>query len=56
MYLGCLERELLVRNFDSSILFERDDDGKVAAYRLSAKVMISLMDGRLILITNPSAI
>jgi hypothetical protein len=43
MYLGCLERELLTRDFDSSVLFERDDDGKVAAYRLSAKVMISLM-------------
>jgi hypothetical protein len=46
MYLGCLERELLARDFDSSILFERDADGKVTAYRLSASVTISNREGQ----------
>lgn len=45
MYLGCLEREILSRDFDSSILFERDADGKVTDYRLSFKVEIMEIDG-----------
>lgn len=46
MYLGCLKRELLARDFDSSILFESDSDGKVTVYRLSSRVAILYCDGR----------
>ena len=53
VYLGCLERELLARNFDSSVLFERNSDGKVTAYRLSAKVVISEIDGHRFLVAEP---
>lgn len=54
MYLGCLERELLARDFDSSILFERDSDGKITAYQLSFKVEIMEIGGRLILVSKPN--
>jgi hypothetical protein len=54
MYLGCLERELLARTFDSSILCERDADGKVTAYRLSFKVEIMEIDGHRILVSKPA--
>lgn len=54
MYLGCLEREMLARDFDSSILFERDADGKVTAYRLSFKVEIMEIGGHRILASKPN--
>jgi hypothetical protein len=54
MYLGCLERELLARAFDSSILFERDDGGKVISYRLSLKVGIMEIGDRRILVSKPN--
>jgi hypothetical protein len=50
MYLGCLERELLARDFDSSVLFERDSDDKVTSYRLSFKIEILKIKGRGVLV------
>ena len=55
MYLGCLMQEILSRSFDSSVLFERDADGKVTAYQLSSKVEIRNADGRRALVGGPDA-
>ena len=53
MYLGCLREELLARDFDSSILFERDNITGLLNYRLSFKVEISERDGRRVLVATP---
>ena len=45
VYLGCLERELIARDFDSGILINRDVDGKVVSYRLAFKAMIVEING-----------
>ena len=50
IYLGCLERELLARSFDSCILFERDDAGQVTKYRLPFEVEIMEIGGRRVLV------
>lgn len=50
MYLGCLQHELLSRNFESSILFNRDSNGKVTSYSLAVKVEIREIDGAKVLI------
>ena len=53
MYLRCLEREILSRDFDSSILFERGDSEKTTVYRLSFKVTIRETGDRRILVAAP---
>ena len=41
-----LREEILRRDFDSSILFDKEDDGKVISFKLSHKVV--LIDNKLV--------
>ena len=56
MVLRCLEREILSRDFDSSLLFERDASGKLAAYRLSFRLTIRETADRRILVEAPCTV
>lgn len=46
VYLSCLKKALLSRNFDSTILFTKDADGKVLTFSLAKPV--SLVHGALV--------
>jgi hypothetical protein len=52
MYMGCLQKELLARDFDSSILFERDNITGLLSYITAFKVEISERNGRRILVAT----
>lgn len=50
LYLKNLRKKILVRNFDSEILFERNEKGAVQSFKLRRKV--KLVTGKLVFIAD----